>query len=424
MNFLMRVFIVFLLVISIFACDSDSSTSDEGENNPPQKPVLLSPGDGVFESEIDPVLAWSCSDPDDDALVYDIYLGENSEPPMLIENYTETSYQVVELEYSTQYYWMINAKDENSSKLSECWSFYTRSEDNPPEVPFNPIPADNEIDVEVNFELRWFCDDPDGDQVKFDVYFGDTAEPELVASDIQSYRYDVANLEYHQSYFWKVIAKSNDLQTESPIWSFETRYLNYPPETPSSPEPADNAMNISTYTELDWECSDPEGDAIQYDIYLGTNEDPELIYTGQIYSIYEPDPLEGNTLYYWKIVAYDDFNSTESPIWMFTTAEENHPPTEPTMPWPSDGATGESIYGILRWTCSDPDGDTVYYKVFFGTTEQLTNSNIIALGIDDETIELGTLNYDTTYYWKIEANDGEAVTLGAVWNFTTESDME
>lgn len=75
----------------------------------------------------------------------------------------------------------------------------------------------------------------------------------------------------------------------------------------------------------------------------------------------------------------------------------NNPPSVPSNPNP-DNETGVSITTTLSWTCSDPDGDSLTYDVYFGTspTPPLVQSNHTST-----TYNPGTLNYGTKYYWKI-----------------------
>jgi hypothetical protein len=42
------------------------------------------------------------------------------------------------------------------------------------------------------------------------------------------------------------------------------------------------------------------------------------------------------------------------------------------------------------------------------------------VGNENDSWELGTLDYNTTYYWKITASDGELETTSPTWSFTTE----
>jgi uncharacterized protein (TIGR02145 family) len=98
----------------------------------------------------------------------------------------------------------------------------------------------------------------------------------------------------------------------------------------------------------------------------------------------------------------------------------NQPPNQPTNPSPEDGATNVEINTLLSWTCSDPDGDELHYKIYFGTdpTPELIFTN------HPDTFYLpGLLAYNTTYYWKITAYDihGDS-TEGSIWSFTTEPD--
>ncbi len=95
---------------------------------------------------------------------------------------------------------------------------------------------------------------------------------------------------------------------------------NLPPNQPSNPSPEHGAINQPINIVLNWTCSDPENDPLTYDIYFGTETDPPLLDEGISNSFYDPGILNYGITYYWKIVAEDDHgNTTESPIWDFTT---------------------------------------------------------------------------------------------------------
>lgn len=103
-----------------------------------------------------------------------------------------------------------------------------------------------------------------------------------------------------------------------------------------------------------------------------------------------------------------------------TPPPPNQPPYTPSNPSPSNHATGVSIYVDLSWSGGDPDvGDTVTYDVYFGTS---TPPPLVSNDQSATTYDLGTLNYGTTYYWKIVATDNHgATTEGPIWDFTTQS---
>jgi hypothetical protein len=100
--------------------------------------------------------------------------------------------------------------------------------------------------------------------------------------------------------------------------------------------------------------------------------------------------------------------------------ENNLPPNQPSSPNPANGATNIPINSDLSWIGGDPNpGDTVTYDVYFGTS-----SNPPKVGFNQSTVSYdpGTLNYVTTYYWKIIAWDsyGES-TAGSLWVFSTKA---
>ena len=96
----------------------------------------------------------------------------------------------------------------------------------------------------------------------------------------------------------------------------------------------------------------------------------------------------------------------------------NHPPTQPTNPVPSDGATNVSLTPKLSWTASDPDGDILTFDVYLGT-----DSNDLKMeeeNLTSKSYKPDTLNSGTKYYWKVVAKDGKGgKTEGPVWSFTT-----
>jgi hypothetical protein len=125
------------------------------------------------------------------------------------------------------------------------------------------------------------------------------------------------------------------------------------------------------------------------------------------------------TTYYWKIVAWDIYDaSTSGPVWSFTTIG-NDPPNTPSDPVPADGETDVDVNSDLSWTCSDPNGDDLTYKIYFGTNSP---PPLKVQDYEDTTWDPGTMLLETTYYWQIVAKDihgGE--TQGPIWDFTTSS---
>src|SRR4051812_39192516 len=80
-------------------------------------------------------------------------------------------------------------------------------------------------------------------------------------------------------------------------------FANLPPASPSNPSPADNSTNQGWNVTLQWQCSDPEGQAISYEVYLGTTNPPALFTTNVTNTSYMPPPRQFSTTYFWRIVA-------------------------------------------------------------------------------------------------------------------------
>jgi len=107
-------------------------------NSPPNKPSSPSPSNGATGISINTDLSWSCSDPDGDTLVYDIYFDTQSPPQPVATNYSSNVWSPGTLEYDTTYYWMITAKDPSGeTNTSQLWSFTTQFPNSPPTASFS-----------------------------------------------------------------------------------------------------------------------------------------------------------------------------------------------------------------------------------------------------------------------------------------------
>ncbi len=98
-------------------------------NQPPEQPSSPNPEDGVESQSIEVDLSWSCTDPENDPLTYDIYFGTVSTPPQIATGQTETYYYSGTLENNTEYFWKIIAHDNQGNTTDgPVWSFTTMAE--------------------------------------------------------------------------------------------------------------------------------------------------------------------------------------------------------------------------------------------------------------------------------------------------------
>lgn len=198
----------------------------------------------------------------------------------------------------------------------------------PPYVPSDPEPKNGSVDVSILANLSWVGGDPDEeDIVVYDVYFGTTSPPDLIAANHSKTTYDPGTLNFSTMYYWKIIARDNhNASTEGPQWEFTTEEQpNSPPYVPSNESPENDSTGVAVDVTLTWEGGDPdENDTVLYDVYFGNTSEPVLVSSNQSETNYTPDELlEYETTYYWRIVARDNHNaSTAGPLWMFSTRGE------------------------------------------------------------------------------------------------------
>jgi len=265
------------LVLEVFNTDNDGYVDETvmariaNNNSPPNVPSDPEPSNGETDVDINSDLTWTCSDPDDDSLTYDVYFGTSSPPQLMENNQTGNYYDPGTMELDTKYFWKITAWDSYGGfNTGPIWNFTTGSEVNfPPDLPSDPSPEDGGIDVDINHDLLWLCSDPDGDDLTYDVYFeADDPTPDVKVSDDQTQNtFDPGALHYSTTYYWKIVAKDEKgASTIGDIWTFTT-IINEPPATPAISGPSKGKPGENYFFDL--VTIDPEGDDVSYYIDWG-----------------------------------------------------------------------------------------------------------------------------------------------------------
>lgn len=384
--------------------------------------VPVAPFSGATDIARAALLQWSPYDIDGDAMHFDIYLGTESDPPLFVSGRTDTTFTTPELPFSTVYYWKVVVSDTHGhTSAGPVSSFTTRPENFPPFAASLPAPAGNTTMQPISLTLRWAAGEPDpADALTFDVYFGTSSTPPLVASNVTSQSLAKSGLAYATKYYWRVVSRDDHgAEKTGPVWFFTTRPQNLPPDVPSSPTPANNVGGISMTGSLEWSCSDPEGQAVSYDVYLGLSMTPPLV--GHTTTTHFNYAFQVLGHYYWRIVAKDaSGNETGGPVWSFVTSLHptiNTPPLLPSKPSPADASTNQALDVRLTWNCSDPDHNALSYDVYLGTGGALS---LVAAKVKDKYYEPATLAPGTSYQWQVVARDlYGAETQGPVWSFET-----
>ena len=285
-------------------------------------------------------------------------------------------------------------------------------DNNPPYPPSNPDPANESVNISVSTNLSWEGGDPDLNNVTYDVYFGTNSSPLIVASNLTNTTYNPGPLDYKQLYYWKIIATDNQsATTEGDLWHFTTMVQpNNPPNMPANETPANESIGVAVDVTLFWVGGDPdEGDAVTYDVFFGNTSDPEIISSNQSATNFTvPETLANDTMYYWRIVAWDDHNaSTVGNLWHFTTRSDEPLQVVITKPLEHKFYFNDQEQGI------DLARNTVVYGKITITAEVYGVNSIekVELWVNDKNI--GNMDGDPySYSWQpvIQFNSAGSLT--------------
>jgi|GEM_PF-6054635 len=152
--------------------------------------------------------------------------------------------------------------------------------------------------------------------------------------------------------------------TDQTVWPEETPFANVEEVPNHNPTislftPADGASITGDTLTLIWSASDPDGDSLRYDLYLGGTTDPPLYVSGLTANFYTPILPPG--VYYWKVVAKDQKGGVaNSQIWSFTVLA-NRAPVAGFVISSSTIELGETLIFDASQSY-DPDGDQITYK--------------------------------------------------------------
>lgn len=262
--------------------------------------------------------------------------------------------------------------------------------------------------------------DPNGDAVTYTVQLQNIT----VLSKSTANEYTSNELEYSTSYSGKVIAADPEGLTSETAFNFTTGDTpNTAPTIVVLQNPSAGSTDIILQPELSWDAAtDPDGDALSYDVYLDINTSPTTKIGDAISttSFEVQSSLEFNTMYYWKVVANDgNGGMSESDIKSFTT-KENEAPTNFSLAEVENAATGVEFLPSFAWVAStDPEGGSITYDLYVDASSNPTTK--IVENLSDTSYQTTVeLSNNTIYYWKVVAKDPQGTeTSSDIWSFTT-----
>jgi len=220
------------------------------------------------------------------------------------------------------------------------------------------------------------------------------------------------------TYYWRIDELEADgTKHKGNVWSFTVA-----PKTAFSPNPADGAGSVELDERLSWE---PGFEAKLHYVYFGDNFDDVNHATGALptaFTTHTPGSLESAKAYYWRVDEFDIIDTYKGDVWSFMTLGGVGSPV------PSNGATDVKHTQILKWS---PGDNAASHQVYFGTDKDAVRNANTGLpeykgsrDLGSESYDPGTLEWDTTYYWRIDEVNNvhpDSPWGGLVWTFTTGS---
>ena len=105
-----------------------------------------------------------------------------------------------------------------------------------------------------------------------------------------------------------------------------------------------------------------------------------------------------------------------------TSEDKNDPPSVPELVSPANQSESEFITAELRWTANDPEGATLTYNVFFGSTNPPAQ---VSVQQAENLFYVPQLEYGRDYYWRVVAwDDMSDSSVSPTWTFSTSAEPQ
>lgn len=240
------------------------------------------------------------------------------------------------------------------------------------------------------------------------------------------------NLEYGTTYYWRIdeVNITTSVPYKGKMWYFTTTGGKA-----NTPSPRDGLVDLELPILLSWQ---PGAYAAQHDIYFGENlaavTDANISNQLGVYITRQSEPnyapstvLPGKT-YYWRIDEFNDLivcgpNVIKGDVWSFSMLGSG----PALFPVPGDGSTAPDLTAVvLKWRPGDWVASTGGHDLYFGTDSADVNDankddtpRVLYANRDVNDYDPKPLEFETTYYWRVDEINDPCLWKGTVWSFTT-----
>jgi hypothetical protein len=187
--------------------------------------------------------------------------------------------------------------------------------------------------------------------------------------------------------------------------------------------PADAAVIGDTWINMEWSAGYK---AASHDVYFGDNFDDVYAGTGETFQGNQattffvvgfpgfpyPEGLVVGTTYYWRVDEKEANGTThKGNVWSFLV-----PPVKAYNPGPSDDARFVQTDVALSW---EAGFGAKLHTVYFGDNFDDVSNAGAGAPVGTTTFDPGPLEFNKTYYWRVDELDPPFTHTGNVWAFTT-----
>jgi len=261
-----------------------------------------------------------------------------------VQNIIWDKYQKADY-YSTYYWWKVIATDEHNNIQTETFKFKTLPNNHPEIKNESPQNLSTNIDLSKN-QLIVDIGDVENHQMDWSIETSpDIGSNSSTAFTNQTVSCNISNLVADQKYTWFVNV------TDGYNWTKKIYYFNTTQKTLiSNPLPSNNSV-VKRRPVCNIDILDVDGDVVDVEIFRKegsvwiseqVNNSVNASTTKTIVWNKYSEANEYSKNYWWKVIATDEKNSTNSKIFNFRTVDNNHPLISEVSP--NNGSTGISVY--------------------------------------------------------------------------------
>ncbi len=391
-------------------------------NQTPGAPALVSPPNNSVNVFTSALLDWS------DVISANSYGLQVSADSLFTNNLINTTalaqsqfrVDTLVLLHNSKYYWRVNATNTNGTgPWSAVWNFRTITA-----IPLAPVltqPPNGSLNVSLTPFLRWnFVLNSDSYKLQISTDSG-FSNVRFESSNLLSTNLLVpANvLGNDTTYYWRVSGQNTFGQGPwSVVWSFRT--IPAPLGQPALVSPFNGSNGLELTPTMTWTAVTG---ASNYRLQIETDTlfQSPLVDNGQISSTsftVQSGILSSGVTYFWRVYASVGSNTGPwSAIWRFSTIISI--PGAPSLTSPPNNSVNLGLTPTFQWSAVNLAQS---YRIQISGDSTFGNPivNVANLTGTSYSTPTGSLNYGSSYYWRVNASNISGTGLwSSRWMFST-----